>query len=107
MSDVPREPTLDWDHCYILGAYDASGEPHLTTWYGDAPYFHAVLVGAGLHRVPYWNSAVPDGARLEPIPDGEKPLDFANRIGGVHVFGWILEKTIDRVPKSKDPSSGS
>lgn len=79
---------LDWSEHYLLGWYDRSGRAYLTTWDGDLPVVHVVVTGCAESRIPLWSAKVPPGARLEPVPEGQDPHEYAAELGGYHAIGW-------------------
>lgn len=88
---------VDWDHLYILGWTRRDGSRALTSWDGDQPMVDAVMVGSDDADVPVWRAAVPEGAELHPIPKGRDPDEYAAELGGIRVFGWLVDEGIERI----------
>lgn len=81
-----QDPT--WANTYLLGWYD-KGRGYLTTWDGDLPMVNVVVTGFNATLgPPMWNAPVPEGAQLHRIPDDFTPEAYAQKLGGVHAFGW-------------------
>jgi hypothetical protein len=91
---MPTEETLDWSQHYLLGWYGWDGRAYLSTWSGDLPIKHYVVLGCKASNMPLWNAPVPSGATLLPVPMGENPGEYAARLGGYHAIGW--EVPVDR-----------
>lgn len=86
---------LSWDRLYLLGWYDHSGRPHLTTWGGDRPLIHVVVHGVNGFNFPLWDAPVPSRARVEPLPqDWQGTYDTFD--GGYIAIGWLLEEPFVR-----------
>lgn len=104
---------VDWDHVYLLYYERPDGTTALTTWDdgGTAVYIWVVVVGDHA-KVPLWDSPVPEGMRLEPMPhffaakngkddrDTERRLraEYAKQMGGVAACGWLQGQPIERKP---------
>lgn len=96
MTEVRSEMAqVDWDHLYILGWTRKDGSKALTSWNGDLPIVDAVMTGSD--DVPAWRAAAPEGSELHPVPEGRVPAEVAAELGGIHVFGWLVEEGIERI----------
>jgi hypothetical protein len=89
-----------FDHVYLLGWYDETGKPFLSSWDGSRPVRNFVITGAKPTEVPLWNAAVPPNAKLYFVPMGKDPKEYAKELGGYHAIGWWMPK-IDRKSKGR------
>lgn len=96
MKEINKEVPCSWEHVYLLGWYDRSGRPYLTSWGGDMPVYDYVVVGCSPMRMPMWDAQVPENAKVYSIPVGKTAQDYAKEMGGYHAIGWRSENPIKR-----------
>lgn len=92
--DEMNKMIIDWDHVYLVGYYDKSGNPILTTWISTKPRIDVVVTGCD--EVPLWRAPIPTGCKIHEIPAGRDPGEYAKSIGGLYAFGWYEKDEITR-----------
>src|ERR1700760_1903952 len=106
---------MNWEHFFLLGWYRDNGVPVYTLISTESGRVGAVVTGysAGafydlgsesVALTPLWDSPIPRGCVLHPIPKDPKTkkdvmtltekLSYAKKLGGVYVFGWWMDKPI-------------
>lgn len=93
---MANKDSIPWSDIYLLGWYDRSKRPYLTTWEGDRPLIHVVVLGIANGQIPVWNAAVPRGATVVRIPDGDNPHEQAAKLNGIYAFGWHMPGDVAR-----------
>jgi hypothetical protein len=88
--------TVDWNHIQLLGWYDHEGRAYLVPLQTDGPLIGVIVTGIREADMPLLDMPVPEGARLQSIPEEKNPFEYAKEIDGFYAVGCFVEEGLER-----------
>jgi hypothetical protein len=83
---------VPWNETYLLGWYDASGRPHLTTWMGEQPCKWFMVTGNfDMYRPPLWDAPASENSSVYLLSEDINFQDaqlLAAEMNGTLAIGW-------------------